>query len=274
MGISRGIIPPTSFLRGVFNLIRDSLYFIYNGITSEDKNIVNVNIDSGIAEESFFASKTIIKTKTRNKSYFQRIKSDSLSFKVNFAFKNGFTEETLSDIKRWLWQDYYKPLIFNENLNRIYYAIVTSDSNILHNYNNQGYITLNFETNADHAWSPVYTSEIYNLDSNTTNGTNITFINNGDLTICPELSIIKTVENGDVTIINSTNGGLEFKITNIIKNEDLYINNEREEIISNLPNTYRYDDFNNNWMECVRGINNLKVYGKCRLQIKWQCKLL
>ncbi|MCE5220060.1 MAG: hypothetical protein LLF98_02030 [Clostridium sp.] len=257
-------------------MIKDSLYFIYDGIKSEDQGLWNVNIDSGMLEETFIANRSIEKIKSyNNKFYFKKINYEPIIILVSFAFKEEFTNSSLDEVKDWLCQSYYKPLQFSENLDRIYYAMITESSDIVHNGLNQGYLKLTFETNAYHGFSPVYQSPLYNLDNNTADGTIIELINKGskDLLLYPEISLVKTIEDGDVSIINLTNGGLEFKFTGLKTNEDLYINNEEEIIITNLPNTYRYNDFNKNYLSCVKGINRLKILGKCQIQLKYQYKL-
>ena len=99
------------------------------------------------------------------------------------------------------------------------------------------------------------------------------FINNGDVNCQPILSLQK-IGDGDVSITNLSNGGSEFKLTSLIANEDLYIDNENEEIITSIPLTYRYDNHNGVFINMIRGVNNIKIIGTCKLQFRYQFKTL
>lgn len=147
--------------------IRESLYFSYDGKKSIDYGIINVNISTGMQEEPFAYSRSIMEDKIRGRSkpYFKGIKKEPLSFTVNFAFEDTWDEEKIKEIKRWLTeQDYYKPLYFSEDVERIYYALVVDDPVLIHNCLKQGYVTLTFRCNDAYAYSPVYTSREYYWD--------------------------------------------------------------------------------------------------------------
>ena len=96
----------------------------------------------------------------------------------------------------------------------------------------------------------------------------IEFDNQGDDILYPELQIIK-FSNGNLTIKNLTNGGKIFQFNNLVNNEIIYIDNQNRDIISNLYDT-RLDDFNNNYLDLVRGINRLEVVGACKLDFRYQ----
>lgn len=98
-------------------------------------------------------------------------------------------------------------------------------------------------------------------------------INNvGIKKIRPEVWITK-IGNGDLSIINTSNGNEELKFKNLLDGETVYINGEREFIETSLAMTYRYDDFNDNYLEFVRGSNVLKVTGEAKIQFRYQWKL-
>lgn len=101
----------------------------------------------------------------------------------------------------------------------------------------------------------------------------IYFQNKGDLKIYPEIWITKT-GNGDISIINTSNGNQEFKFTNLLDGEKLYIHGERRYIETSLPMTYRYQNFNNNYLEFVYGENVLRVEGTAQIQFRYQFKYL
>ncbi|OPH47741.1 hypothetical protein BC351_10285 [Paenibacillus ferrarius] len=95
----------------------------------------------------------------------------------------------------------------------------------------------------------------------------ITYNNKGDLNVKPEIWIDK-IGNGDFTIINTSKGNDEFKFTNLIDLESLYVNSEREEIETSLPNTYRYKDFNDNHLSFPYGVNILRIKGNAKIRFK------
>src|SRR5690606_4744689 len=117
--------------------------------------------------EPFSYSRSIIEKQIRGRSkpYYMGIKKQPLVFTVNFAFEDTWDDEKIIEIKRWLTeQDYYKPLFFSDDINstgveRIYYAIVVDDPELVHNCLKQGYVTLTFRCNDAYAYSPIYTKE-------------------------------------------------------------------------------------------------------------------
>lgn len=99
----------------------------------------------------------------------------------------------------------------------------------------------------------------------------IDFVNEGDMTIRPEIWITK-VGNGDFSIINTSNGNDEFKFTGLLDGETVYVNGEREDIQTTLALTYRINDFNDNYLDIVRGNNILKIVGNAKVQFRFQFK--
>ena len=143
---------------------------------------------------------------------------------------------------------------------------------IIHNGLKQGYITLTFRCDAPWAYTPFYITPIYDYSQNTS-GVVLSIDNASDLLLYPEIWITK-VGNGDISIINKTNGGAEFKFTGLLDGEIVYIDNENEYIETSLSNTYRYANFNNNYLELVVGTNNLFITGTCKLQFRYRFKRL
>jgi len=101
----------------------------------------------------------------------------------------------------------------------------------------------------------------------------IAFVNEGDARIRPEIWITK-MGNGNISIINTSNGNDEFKLSNLIDQETVYINGERELIETSLAVTYRYKDFNDNYLEVPIGENVLRVQGNAKIQFRYRHKLL
>lgn len=101
----------------------------------------------------------------------------------------------------------------------------------------------------------------------------IEFVNKGDVKIRPEIWITK-IGNGDISIINTSNNNKEFKFTDLVDGETVYINGDREYIESDLALTYRYDNFNDEYLELVFGSNILRVIGSAKIQFRYQQKYI
>lgn len=148
--------------------IRDALYFSYAGRKSVDFGIVNVNLNSGMLEESFVPSRSIVeeKVKGRDRPYFMRTEVEPLQFSVSFAFEESWDEDKIREVARWLTQhDYYQELSFTTeegvNPEKIFYALAVDEATLIHNGLRQGYISLTFRCDSPYACSPVMTTRRY-----------------------------------------------------------------------------------------------------------------
>ncbi|QSF43554.1 distal tail protein Dit [Paenibacillus tianjinensis] len=151
--------------------IRDSLYFSFAGKKSINYGIYNVNIDSGMQEETFAPTAEIVEEtiKGRDKPYFQRLKREPLKFSVNFAFEDTWDTQKIREVAQWLTSpEYYQELYFtNEqgnNPERIFYAMVVDDSTLVHNSLKQGYVKLTFRCDSPYSYTPITTSREYIWD--------------------------------------------------------------------------------------------------------------
>lgn len=234
--------------------------------------LYNVSTDSGLFEETFIASKEIIeeKVKGNDKPYFMGVEREPLSFNLTFAFMHPFDNAKKREVARWLNQDYYKELYFIDNPTRRWLCMSVSDSSIIHNGLGEGYLELEFRCNSPYTYSEEYlTDELDFSISNPSDGVGMTyeFNNLGDMPLKPEMWI-KKIGAGDVIVENKADGRV-FMFTGLTDGEYVYIDNERQEIMSDyteLTGTYRYDNFNNNYLE-------LESYSKNILNIKGECKI-
>lgn len=255
--------------------MKEGLQFSYDGIYSEDMGLYNVNFSTGMLEEQFLADKEILEVSIRGNDipYFQGIRKSPLVLNLSFTFKDKYDEQKIRKVARWLNPDYYKPFYTTDNVNRIFYCMPIDNSKLIHNGLKQGYLELTMRCNSPYSYSPTYISPLYDFSTNTIDGTPLAFTNSGDVSIYPELSILK-VGNGDISIVNKTNGNKEFKFNGLIDGEEIYVNCRQEIIETSLPNEYRYSIFNDEYLELVRGINNLLVVGNCKIQIRYQYMIL
>lgn len=249
-----------------------------NGFRSMDYGIINCTIGSGMIEEPYIAPREIRETYIRGnpKPYFHGVDFKPIELNVTFAFENfhtGFTpndkNRALRELAYWLTRDYYVPFgIVGQDT--MFYVICISDSVLVHNALSQGYVELVLRTDAPWAYSEIKTLSL-NLDPNIE--TKIDFYNNGDLPIEPEIwfkmPFISSGQ-GDFQITKNTNNSSVFKFSNLLSQEEIYINNEKEYIESVNTNNYRYDNFNNNYLSLDRGKTELVIKGASKLIMKYQ----
>lgn len=254
--------------------IRENLSFTYAGVTSNAMGVMNVSINSGLYEESFFSSRNIIEEKTpyRDIPYFYGIERAVKEFTMTLHIDNGWDNEKFREIQFWLAQTTYQPLQFDDDNERIYYCMPVGDITISHNGTKQGYIVLNMKCDSPFAYSPFYVTENYDLTINT-NGYNLTLPNYGDF-ICKPQVFIEKIGNGDISIINTSMEGKEFKFTGLADKENIFVDNEYEEIETDIVGLYRYDNFNNQYLELSTGNNYLRILGNCRIYFRYRYKLL
>lgn len=255
--------------------IRDSIYFKYRGEYSKHYGILNVQI-GGMAtdmyNEPFLPNRELneVMVRGRVKPYHQDIQKEPLEFSLSFAFDNRFSERLIRRTARWLSPDYYQELIFSNNPSRIFYAMPVQQSEFIHNGLKQGYLNLTFRCNSAYSYGNVYVSHVYESD---TNGKYINFKNNGDLNIYPEI-VLEKVGSGDISIKNLSDGGKEMIFEDLEDEEVVYIDNEEEEIKTNIENKYRFDNHNDVFLKMLKGINKIKMQGEFKLKFRWQPILL
>ena len=250
-------------------MYKSSLYFTFNGENSTDYGIINCSVESGLYEEQFLSSREIIITNVRDRDepYFQTKKLSPRVLDVTLAFEDDITSDKLRALGRLFNQDYYCPMIFSEDLDKIYYVMYQGNPSLFHTGIN-GYVKFQLLCKSPYIYTSEYLSEIYTIiDSGT-----IEFTNSGDVDLYPEIEIVK-VGNGDLSIVNLSSGAYEFKFTGLVDGEVLYIDNENEDLISSLGIS-RFGNFNDNYLYLKWGVNQLSITGSCTIQFRNKFKLL
>lgn len=225
---------------------KDKLYFNFDGVNSEEFGIASVELGTGLYEETMVSARAINETqpKKRHQSIFHGITKDNRVFELNLAFENGFNKEKINDIINWLFKDYYKPLYFEGQEDRVVFAIMSGDSNIIHNGVNQGYFTVTVQTNSPYRFSQVIergsttTGESWSDNPSSNRIDSMVLKNEGHIPVYPEFSIRK-IGNGDLTIKVD---GRSVLIVNLTDGENIFIDSMRGKIITDVPGQYRYEN--------------------------------
>lgn len=147
--------------------MREGIDFYYDGVRSVDMGLYNVKLDGGMFSETFVATRKIneISVRGNDKPYFQGVEREPLEFSLTFAFADTYDSAKIREVARWLDQDYYKPFYTTDNPERIYYCILESSSELVHNGLKQGYITLKMRCDSPFSYSPEYVSDIYDFNN-------------------------------------------------------------------------------------------------------------
>lgn len=250
--------------------IREKKSFVYNYRESEDLGIANVNIDTGMLEEPFLANKSIneLPIKGKTKPYFMGITYAPLILNLSFAFLAPWDDELIREIVQVFHVDYYKPLWFEDAEDQIFYCMPTAEPRLIHNSLREGYVNLELRCNDIYGYSRIKNSEYDNFTSN------IRFSNRGDVAIYPEIIFIKDGNTTVDAIIYNTKNEESVIFEGLEDEEEIYMDNENEIIISNHPITYRYNNHNGIYLKMEQGNNVLSITGISNLKFRWQYKTL
>jgi phage-related protein len=259
--------------------MREYLNLYYDGEYSKDKGVIQASLDSGLYDELFMATRSIVETKVKgnSKPFLHGVEYEPLEFPLTLSFENGMSEDRVRETARWINQLTYKPLYFVENQfdspTYIFYCMYHGDIRKLHNGIKEGVLNLQMRCKDAYVYSPVYLDDEIDLSTNPVGGTEIQFENKSDEILKPECWITK-VGVGDVTITNNSNGGQIVQLTSLYDGEIAYIDSENEHLESDIPGRFLFNLHNNEWLNLVFGINSLKIEGQCKLQFRYSFKFL
>jgi predicted phage tail component-like protein len=181
--------------------MREYLDFYYNGISSKQMGLINVSVDNGLFKESFISSRKIntVAIKGNDKPYFMGVQREPLQFSLEFAFVNPYDKELISEVAKWLDQDYYRELYFTENPDRRFMCMPNGDLELIHNGLGNGYIQLNMICDSPYSYSQTFLTTDIDFTNNTSQGIDYSFLNIGHVSLKPEMWI-KKVGDGDIAV--------------------------------------------------------------------------
>ena len=243
--------------------------FSYDGEYSVNHGIYLVKIDNSLIQNPFLPEREIVLDYISGNDipYFYDVQYQPLKFSLIFSTMNNvWSLDKRREIARWLDKKQFKEFYSADNIDLRYYLLYQGGIDLYTTGNLQGYIECEFLNISPYGYSPVY-QKSYDLSA-IISPTIIEFDNQGDDILYPELQITK-IGDGNLIIKNLTNGGKVFRFNSLVNNEIIYIDNQNRDIISSLYDT-RLDNFNNNYLDLVRGINRLEITGACKLDFRYQ----
>lgn len=256
-------------------MIRESNHFSFDGIKSTRFGIVNVKIEDGLYSETIAGSKEIneVFIAGRRDPYFFGIVEEPITIKLKFFFPDGWDEEQLDRTIRWLNVDTYRPLFFEGDIDKVYHALPIDGIDKIHNGLKEGYLELTMRCSSSRAMShDMYTPIINTKEKASLKGLEkhiINISNKGHVSTFPDIWIEKT-DKGSIEIRNLSNGNELFKLDNIKIGEKLFVDCENEVINTSLERTYRYDDFNDNYLELKYGVNELELSPNMIIRMRYK----
>lgn len=217
-----------------------------------------VDLGNGLYEEIFVPSREINQTETSkgNFTIFHNVVEKPRSFELNLAFENGFDNALVDRIVNWLFTDYYKEMYFENKENKRMFAIMSGDSSLVHNGLEQGYFTVNVQTNSPYLYSPVKSGSKIITTSDT-----IAVSNNGHLNAYPVIKFKKD-SGGDLEIEID---GRTVKIIHLMHGETVTIDTLRERVETDAIGDFLYDNITTGEIEDLflkRGDSIYTVTGK------------
>lgn len=250
-------------------------FFEYDGIRSTEFGLQIIRLDPGIFSVPMASAKNIIEDENSRvmSPYFYRTKYQPLTFSLTFTTLDGvLTTEQLYEICGWLFTNSYRPFVSSESPSKMLYCIGTNQSDFMTTgINSEGYFTIEFRCR-DPYYLTLPQIETFDLSDNTTSTTIqvSNYSNVGQDYYMPEIEFELLDDSTAIEIYNLNDGNRKFKMSNLNLLESVYVNNNKKQIISSTG-LYRLNKLENkNWFRLVKGVNNLKVVGKCNLQFKCQ----
>lgn len=239
-------------------MIKDSLTFEYNGIDSSAYKLINVNYNVGLFEEDFLPEQELFAERIpgRDDPYLLGSKTMPLQIDLEFAFTEGFGEDDkyIRDVSRWLFQEYYKPLIFSNAPDKIYYCIYDGEPNLLHNCNKEGLIQITMRNIDPYARSPLYETEMYESVEE------IEIDNSGNIEIFPLIEL-EVLDNIDILLLTNDTNDTVLRFDNLLAGDELEIDLRYQVVdaFNGNKKVFRYDNMARNTFKLAVGANKLFV---------------
>jgi phage-related protein len=258
-------------------MITNSIYFTYNNISLSSFEGMRIGTESNEMYSVQIIGDRVLREEKipgRKAPYFYGYEDSPLALSITVALDRPKPISELRGFFRWLYnQDGYKPLVFDADPSKIYYAIfigspefryidLSSSTDIASNDRKLiGFINLQARCNAGTAFGSaiqtIQVNPLYNAPFNLTN--------NGDESVFPSL----VIQMGNIVIGPSPNNFLKLKIENLTNNtfiEFLQVyQNEKITVdmsirrISSTVSGNIYESWTRGYLSLESGNNNIRV---------------
>lgn len=256
-------------------MIRESEHFHFAGIKSTDFGIRNVSVSEGLYEEDLISNRVIneISIAGRKEPYFIDVSEEPKVLQLRFAYLDKWDDKLIDQVVRWLNVYTYQPLFFEGDIDRVFYAMPVNSVKYIHNGLKEGFLDLTMRCNSSNSFSHnIATPEYNTLELSERQEMDFPIIkigNKGHFSTFPQIWIEKISE-GNIVIYNKSDGNKKFEFENIDVGEKLFIDCKNEIIKTSKDNTFRYDDFNEEYLELVYGENILAVSNNMKIRFKYR----
>lgn len=230
--------------------------------------IMQVSTGGGLYEDALMASRTIESENVKNRDFsiFKLITRENIKFNMAIYMEHGVDERQLDIVRNWFDVDYYKPFYFDERPDRIVYAMVEGEPTLKHD-GYQGYIDVSFVTNSPYWWSPIHAYEY-------TSATTFNFTNSGAKALQPiiEITAKANISSTSPIKVNNLRSGKSLEIKQMALGETLTIDCLSKYLQSSLPETYRYDVCNEEYLEIETGVSPIQLVGNASFKFRYREK--
>jgi len=255
------------------------LEFMYDGIKSTEflnDPLFICRIDNPIVAQIFGKNIELVTDRPLDGDIISlnRQVSSVMQFEITICKETPFTIEDRIELSRWLINtDSFKQ--FKSVDFPFVYECKAVGQPIFNNIsNNNGYATLTMQCNAPYPYINS-TIETFNLDENTVNTININNLSNVSNYYNPIMQIKNIIASTDIQLINLSDKGRLFQISNLLENEVITTDNLGY-VRSNMKDgaNIEYNRFkeilNQNFFRLVQGNNKIRVNGKCILVFEYK----
>ncbi len=265
--------------------------FWFDGQDSDDYGLHIIRFDRGFFPMPYISSQDIIEESVAGQhvDYFFGTKKQPYQFDITFSLLDKeFTLDEKNKIAKWLIKEEYKPFQIKLESDgegesdvkaKTYYVIATNQSDFMSAGNRKGYFTISFRSNAPWAYQGekplVRTIKESNLSTLVNGKFVINNLSNVTRFYYPEIEF-KIPNPDNINTIELKNKKIPDKIFELnignkggSNEERIYIDNEREKIISNNSDTTinRLGDFNKKWL-CL--VNDDRTQAGTRNEIEFK----
>ena len=253
----------------------ESKHFVYDGVKSKEMGIYIVRIGGGGASSPFFGGQTPKEERLAKKltPYVYGMDYTPIEFTLTLSpLDEEWTPKKREEIGKWLVTESYKPFQTDDDMGKVYYAMVTSAPDFTL-FSQKGYIEVNFKTTSPYAWTLPRITEHSVPEGD---GVVLEWLNKSNISglYYPEIEIELLGNNREIEVRNLSNGGKGFSIKDLHKHQTLAIDNENEFLKSSLEGDNLFKKFSGDWLGLVYGVNRIEVKGACKIWTRMQFPIL